>query len=160
MDASEDVDLLATLRGDWEGVTRLHAGHAAHPEHTSSAWLRCVQAGTPTRARLRYVWTFEDRIREGHLLLAVDPVSGRASGAWMDSGVGGAVGGAEVLALRGWLDESGLLRLSGQGGEGASADWTWRLELDCPESTRLELRLYTISPQGEEELAASAEYRR
>lgn len=160
MDASPALDLLATLRGDWVGVTRLHAGHAAQPEHTSSAWLRCVDAGAPSRARLRYVWTFEDRIREGHLLLAIDPGSRRASGAWMDSGVGGAIGGDEVLALRGWLDESGLLRLSGQGPEADSGAWTWRLELDCPAAAQLELRLYTTSPQGEEELAASAEYRR
>ena len=41
-----------------------------------------------------------------------------------------------------------------------AAGWTWRLELDCPEPGQLELRLYTTSPQGEEELAASSEYRR
>ena len=45
-------------------------------------------------------------------------------------------GGAEVLSLRGWLDDTGLLRLSGQ----SSAGWTWRLELDCPEPGQLELR--------------------
>lgn len=160
MTEKNEADLLLAMGGDWQGLTRLHAGHADQAEHASPAWLRCVQAGTPTRARLRYVWTFEDRIREGHVLLAMDPATRRASAAWMDSGVGGAVGGAEVLSLRGWLDDTGLLRLSGQSSDAEAAGWTWRLELDCPEPGQLELRLYTTSPQGEEELAASSEYRR
>ncbi len=160
MTEQNEADLLLAMGGDWQGLTRLHAGHADQAEHASPAWLRCVQAGTPTRARLRYVWTFEDRIREGHVLLAMDPATRRASAAWMDSGVGGAVGGAEVLSLRGWLDDTGLLRLSGQSSDAEAAGWTWRLELDCPEPGQLELRLYTTSPQGEEELAASSEYRR
>lgn len=160
MTEQNETDLLLAMRGDWQGLTRLHAGHADQAEHASPAWLRCVQAGTPMRARLRYVWTFEDRIREGHVLLAMDPATRRASAAWMDSGVGGAVGGAEVLSLRGWLDDTGLLRLCGQSSDDEAAGWTWRLELDCPEPGQLELRLYTTSPQGEEELAASSEYRR
>ncbi len=157
---SSSEDLLETLLGDWQGQTRLHAGHAEEAEHASSAWLRCARAGGVGRVRLRYVWNFEERIREGHLLIAVDVATGRASAAWMDSGLGGDIGGAEVLSLRGWLDQSGLLRLSGQSGEDSVVGWVWRLELDSPEPARLELRLYTTSPQGEEELAASAEYRR
>jgi len=152
--------LLEGLLGDWQGITRLHSGQGELREHSSGAWLRCVRAGGPGRFRLRYVWTLESLIREGHLLIAVDGSTGRASAAWMDSGLGGDIGGGEVLALRGWLDATGLLRLSGHGGEAPGKLWTWRLELDCPEPARLELRLYTTSPQGEEELAASAEYRR
>lgn len=152
--------LLDGLLGDWQGVTRLHAGQGELREHTSGAWLRCARAGGPGRLRLRYVWTFEAQIREGHLLVAVDGATGRASAAWMDSGLGGDIGGDDVLALRGWLDDAGLLRLLGHIGEASGKRWIWRLELDCPEPARLELRLYTTSPQGEEELAASAEYRR
>lgn len=156
MAESEALMVPESLLGDWQGRTRLHVGHAEQAEHASSAWLRCVRAGGAGRVRLRYVWTFEDRIREGHVLLAIEPNSRRASAAWMDSGLGG----AEVLALRGWLDGTGLLRLTGQSEELEGVSWTWRMELDCPEPARLELRLYTTSPQGEEELAASAEYRR
>lgn len=151
---------LRPLHGDWQGQTRLYAGHAEEREHVSSAWLRCVAAGGPERLRIRYVWTFEDRIREGHLLIALHPASRSASAAWMDSGLGGDVGGDEVLALRGWLDESGLLRLSGSASDAQGANWTWRLELDLPEPGELELRLYTTTPKGEEELAAVSRYRR
>ena len=147
---------LAALLGDWHGLTRLYAGHVEVPELTSGAWLRFELAGAPDRFRLRYVWAFEQRTREGHLLLALDPGNGHISAGWMDSGLVG----AEVLGLRGWLDDSGLLRLSGHASDPSGIDWVWRVELDTPEPTRLELRLYTISPQGEEELAASAEYRR
>lgn len=147
---------LAALLGDWQGLTRLYAGHVEVPERTSSAWLRCVQAGSPERFRLRYVWAFEQRVREGHLMFALDSGNGQINAAWMDSGLVG----ADVLGLRGWLDDSGLLRLSGHASDQGGTDWVWRLELDTPEPARLELRLYTVSPQGGEELAASAEYRR
>ena len=147
---------LAALLGDWQGLTRLYAGHVEVPELTSGAWLRFELAGAPDRFRVRYVWAFEQRTREGHLLLALDAGNGHVSAAWMDSGLVG----ADVLGLRGWLDDSGLLRLSGHASDPSGADWVWRVELDTPEPTRLELRLYTISAQGEEELAASSEYRR
>jgi hypothetical protein len=150
------IEVLEALRGDWQGATRLYAGHQAEPEHASASWLRWVAAGGPGFHRIRYVWSFEDRIREGHLLLALDPTTGEASAGWMDAGLGL----AHVMALRGQLDEHGLLKLDGQLRDSTGVVWRWRLEFDSPAPNALELRIYSTSVQGEEELAAAADYRR
>jgi hypothetical protein len=156
MRATSRLKLPEMLRGDWRGATRLYAGLASEPEHASAAWLRCSQAGGPGRLRLRYVWSFEGRLREGHLLLAFDPSGRSASGAWMDSGLDT----HEVLSLRGMLAEDGLLRLTGTLRPESGTSLQWRIEFDAPETDALELRMYVTSPHGEEELAVSADYRR
>jgi hypothetical protein len=144
------------LRGDWRGSTRLFAGLASEPEHASAAWLRCSPAGGPGRLRMRYVWSLEGRLREGHLLLAFDPAARSVSGSWMDSGLDT----QEVLCLRGMLAEDGLLRLVGTVRPESGTGMQWRIEFDAPAEDALELRMYITSAQGEEELAVSADYRR
>lgn len=119
-----------------------------------------MRAGAPGLYRLRYVRSSEQRIREGHLLLAEEVANGSATAAWIDTGLGA----RQVLSLRKLLDDSGLLRLSGSStlerSSGEPLDWHWRLEFDAPESHTLEWRMYTTGPQGEEDISAKAEYRR
>ena len=42
----------------------------------------------------------------------------------------------------------------------SSPDWGWRIELEVTELDEFEMRMYNISPQGEEELAVQARYDR
>ncbi|MDX1417774.1 MAG: DUF1579 family protein, partial [Candidatus Promineifilaceae bacterium] len=99
---------------------------------------------------LAYTWSFDSQPQDGLLLIPASlSTSGQA--VWIDS----------------WHMQSGVmicqaalagsvLSLQGSYAAPPGPDWAWRIELESAEPDSLQLRMFNITPDGEEALAVDA----
>ena len=65
--------------------------------------------------------------------------------------------GRGILSLKGIIDSTGTIKVSGTWPAPPGPDWGWRIEL-TPTDTTLHLVMYNIKPDGEEFLAVDGKY--
>lgn len=72
---------------------------------------------------------------------------------WIDSwGMDG-----KIMNCYGTMNEAGDIFLKGSYEDG-SPDWGWRIDIPLPTDHSLQLKMYNVSPDGEEFLAVDANY--
>lgn len=142
------------LYGEWTG--------------TNSLWLEpgiraresCSTARVSAYARgqfvaLAYTWAFEGKPQEGLILFPSAIAAGASQAVWIDSWhMRDAVMICEA-SMR-----EGVVALEGSYAAPPGPDWGWRIEIEAEEARSLRMRMFNITPQGEEEPAVSATYER
>jgi hypothetical protein len=90
------------------------------------------------------------------ILLGYDVKEGTATGAWVDSWHQS----SKVMAFQGTIESTGTIDLRGSYEAPPGPDWGWRIVINAPSDDNLKLVMYNLSPEGEEELAVEANYKR
>jgi hypothetical protein len=62
--------------------------------------------------------------------------------------------------MSGAIDATGKIDLRGSYEASPCPDWGWRFVINAPSDNELKLAMYNVSPEGDEELAVAANYKR
>lgn len=143
-------ELLTAAAGEWDGTFWLwfEPGDPA-AESTSRATITTELGGRT--ALLRYTWRFDEDDHEGLALLGRDD-SGTWRMAWTETfGYAGNImdcsSGDEQPSLLGHYEAEGQR-------------WGWRTTFELPSRDEMVITAHNITPDGDEQLATRAEYRR
>lgn len=122
------------------------------PERSSESKLTVATAVLGRFAVLSYSWKFDGQVQEGVLLLGGNKEEATAS--WVDSFHTG--GG--FMPLRG-EQIPGRITLLGSYAAPPGPDWKWRFVIS-DEDSQIKFAMTNISPDGQEEPAVEAAYKR
>jgi hypothetical protein len=139
--------------GTWRATYALRdPGNTLSCDSESEATVTPVLGGR--FVRLDYTWSFKGAPQEGSLLVGVEQASGVATVAWIDS----FHNGDRLMPCTGRA-EAGVVDVRGTYAAPPGPDWGWRTRLSATPGT-LSMVMFNITPDGHEELAVDAQYRR
>lgn len=145
-------ELLSGLVGRWVGSSSLWLGPTDDPRVCAST-AEAVTVSRGKLVRLDYTWSFEDEGQEGSLILSRDE-AGDCRAAWTDSWHMGDV----LMPCRG--NKRDELDFFGEYGVGeGEPPWGWRTRVEA-DGDALRLRMWNVTPGGEESRAVEANYDR
>jgi hypothetical protein len=105
---------------------------------------------------LTYTWSHEEVAQEGLILLGYDDKQEIATAAWVDSWHMS----SKIMACQGKIDEQGAIDLRGSYEAPPGPDWGWRIVITPKSGSGLQIVMYNITPEGAEDLAVQADYKR
>lgn len=142
--------------GTWRGTSTLNLPWPPGQEKVEDSESTLIIATDPHQkyAHLAYDWAEDGTAQYGHAIIAGSSDSGKVQMAWTDS----------------WHLSSDVMRLVGTGMSGAVnvlgeyevegyPAWGWRFTFE-QEGENLTMKMFNISPEGEEVWAVSATYER
>jgi GrpB-like predicted nucleotidyltransferase (UPF0157 family) len=141
--------------GHWVGQNRLWIT-PTEPVRESATIATVVQAAQGKFVEFRYTWSEEGRPQDGVMLIGQEQSSDKIQAIWIDSWHMG----YSVMVCQGQIDPQGVLKVLGSYPAPSGLDWGWRINFDPGDADSLHLTMLNISPQGKEELAVEASYRR
>ena len=149
------IELHDRLLGEWSGTSTLWLSWLEEPEQRSPSRLRVAAVANGEFLSFQYSWVYEGE-QEGLLLLGNDNEDGAANAAWVDSWhMSG-----KIMHCTGEVDGAGATSLRGSYQAPPGPDWGWRIDVSLPEPGALRIEMHNVDPDGSEELAVRAEYRR
>jgi GrpB-like predicted nucleotidyltransferase (UPF0157 family) len=104
----------------------------------------------------RYTWADEDQPQDGFLLIGQEGQENPVKAVWIDSWYMHDT----FMLCQGSLDPQGSLSVQGSYAAPPGPDWGWRIILEPGEGDALRLVMVNIDPDGKEELAVEAQYRK
>lgn len=148
-------DIKDNFIGEWTGENVLHLSWLTPPQFHSPSVLTAANTVSDKFLSFNYKWEHENTPHEGLLLLGYDAEKKIVNAVWVDSWHSS----AKPLALAGTIDDTGTVDLRGAYEVPNHPDWGWRIVINRPDD-RLQLTMYNLSPEDEEDLAVQADYRR
>lgn len=147
---------LREAQGAWIGSSKLHLSWNQPPDNILESLSNLSVTLDPIGefALLDYDWVYEGELQHGQLLLAGSSESGKVTGGWTDSWHQNSA----VMALAGTGME-GEVNLSGEYEVEGHPNWGWRFLFEL-EGEMLAMRMFNVSPEGDEEWAVEAVYGR
>ena len=149
-------DLFVNLVGKWTGQNLLRLSWVTPPEYISPSTVSVLPEAKGKFLSFRYTWSHENVTHGGFLLVGYDTEKKIATAAWVDSWHMSSA----VMFCRGTIDPQGTIDLRGSYEAPPGPDWGWRIIISTPSSTELQIIMYNCSPEGGEDLAVKAEYKR
>ncbi len=151
---------LSTVRdrilGVWIGENLLRTTWLTPPEHLSPSRLSVGPAAAGKFLVFSYTWSHDNVEQEGLLLLGHDKQQDVATAAWVDSWHMS----QKVMSFEGTVNADGVIDLRGSYEAPPGPDWGWRIVISSSAADSLEMVMYNISPEGVEDLAVRANYKR
>lgn len=135
--------------GNWTGTNCLQDTYV-EDKSPATATVTPVLGGK--FVRFDYTWSYHGKPQEGSLLLGFD--GAQVTAHWIDTWHMR----NKVMACQG-LPAEGELNVLGSYVHPPGPDWGWRIVLTCKDE-RLSMVMFNIDPEGLEELAVEAIYRR
>jgi hypothetical protein len=105
---------------------------------------------------LTYTWSHEEVAQEGLILLGYDDKQEIATAAWVDSWHMS----SKIMSCQGTIDAQGAIDLRGSYEAPPGPDWGWRIVITPKAGKELQMVMYNITPEGAEDLAVKADYKR
>jgi hypothetical protein len=152
------MSIPARLRGStgtWAGQYHLWLSPPDPPIECSST-AEVTAVGEGRFLALRYDWSYDGKRQEGFILLGDDPATARCAATWADS----FHNSHRQMPCDGPLAGDGEINVRGSYPAPPGPDWGWRTLLEHPSPDALVIRMFNITPDGLEELAVEATYRR
>lgn len=140
---------IANAEGRWVGEAKLYLPGDPVRTTPSRAEIRNIANGK--FVTITYDWSFEGEPQSGLLLVGLESENGPAAGSFVDSWHMG----DKLMACRGQATPTGLSVLGHYSVEGYP-DWGWRTEVLLEPNLRV--KMYNVSPEGEETLGFVLEY--
>jgi hypothetical protein len=144
---------LEHLTGDWTGSSRLWLGPDLF-ECNSTA--RVGQVGQGQFTTIAYAWEIEGEAQDGLIVFPSEIGDAPSPAAWLDSWHMK----NRIMVCEAIGNEAGTVSLRGSYPAPPGPDWGWRIEVEGGPGPSLLIRMFNISPEGEETPAVLAEYRR
>ncbi|MCI0691236.1 DUF1579 domain-containing protein [candidate division KSB1 bacterium] len=144
------------LLGDWNGANLLRLSWLTPSDYHSFSRLSVAPVANGKFLSFKYTWSHEDVAQEGLILLGYDDQQGIATAAWVDSWHMS----SKIMSCQGAIDEQGAIILRGSYEAPPGPDWGWRIVITPKSGSGLQIVMYTISPEGLEDLAVQADYKR
>ena len=146
---------LAACAGNWRGVNKLwYPENEAPKESAATAKVTPVLGGK--FLRFDYTWGFEGTEQEGSFLIGCQSKTGALTGQWIDSWHMGEA----VMSCSGDCPSGETLVVRGSYAAPPGPDWGWRIEITPNEGRTLLMRMFNISPGGQDMAAAEASFER
>ncbi len=147
-------DLKAALSGEWEGTDQLYLEPPPAAAAVSASRLSVRAVAGESFLQFSYDWAFDGEAQSGVLLLGCDEENA-ASVAWGDS----FHMSKKIMFCTGSVAE-GAVDVRGSYAAPPGPDWGWRITIRSVTPDELQIVMHNISPEGEEDLAVQADYRR
>lgn len=148
------LDQLVGAAGTWAAIYTLQdPASGLDADSSSAATVTPVLDGR--FVRLDYTWAYQGAAQAGSLLVGCERASGVASAVWIDSWHNS----DRMMICTGTIDGEGAVDVRGTYAAPSGPDWGWRTRLSATPD-RLTMTMFNVDPDGREERAVSAEYRR
>ncbi len=146
---------LEDLKGEWTGDNRLwlSPGEPARLSETT-AWIASTAQGR--FVTIRYTWADQGRPQDGLMVIGVQAPGGAVDAFWVDSWHMG----DKFMACRGSVGQDGVVSVQGTYAAPPGPDWGWRIAVIPEARSAFRIKMYNLSPDGEEMLAVEAAYTR
>ena len=144
------------LIGEWTGKNLLRLYWLTPSDYFSSSDLSVSQVAKGTFLTFDYTWEHENVPQEGMLVVGYDRIQNNATAAWIDSWHMS----SKVMFCQGTINAQGIINLRGSYEAPPGPDWGWRIMIITPSDNILQLIMFNCSPEGLEELAVQADYKR
>lgn len=138
------TDSMRGLTGAWKGTKRLWL-HPGAPVKESTCVATVSLAANGRFLHVGYTWQ-EDGLQQGVLIIGIQKDGKTVGAAWIDSWHNGDL----IMDLTGSVDTEGALDVRGSYPAPPGPDWGWRIKVRAVDATRWELRMYNITPDGQE----------
>ena len=147
---------LRSLVGAWSGRNILHmAWQPENPLHESKGVAAVSERVGGQFLEIAYTWVYDDKPREGVIILGGDNKTAAVNAFWTDSWHLA----HQVMICEGKECEDGSVSVQGSYKVEGHPDWGWRTEI-IPNGDSFQYKMYNVSPEGEEDLAVEMEMRR
>jgi hypothetical protein len=143
----------SALLGTWSGSNCLYLRWMTPQEYPSASTLHITPTVGGKFLALSYTWSHEDQPQEGLILVGYEASKDIVHASWIDSWHAN----EKPMALTGTITLQGNLDMRGSYSVENHPDWGWRIVL-TPADTALQMRMYNVTPEGEEDLAVQADY--
>ncbi|MEO8680854.1 MAG: DUF1579 family protein [Vicinamibacterales bacterium] len=148
------MDDLLNAAGTWHAIYKLRdPASAISGDSDSTAHVHRVLGRR--FVRVDYTWADKGTPQEGSLLVGWEKSTGVVTMAWIDSWHNS----DRVMVLTGSVRDDGTLDARGSYGAPPGPDWGWRTELFAT-ADLLSMVMFNVSPEGRDELAVDAQYKR
>jgi hypothetical protein len=149
----KDEAALEALEGKWRGRTKLIVPN--EEERESSIRLRVRRFAGESFIRIGYRWKYDGQEQDGLLALCLEMRKERWVGVWADSWHMSNT----FMQLEGRLGIPIELKGSYEAGPG-QPHWGWRIQIDPASSRSLTIKMWNVTPGGEEQLAVDSALKR
>lgn len=148
---------LSELVGEWKGSNRLHLGDwkPENPLLESPGTATVKKRVGDQFLEIAYTWVYEDKPKEGVIILGGDNKSDGVNAFWTDSWHMA----HNVMMCEGKENADGSISVKGFYKVKGHPDWGWRTEI-IPGENSFEYKMYNATPEGEETIAVEMEMTR
>jgi hypothetical protein len=146
---------LAALAGNWKGNYRLHTLWLPEKTHDSVSACSVELRVNGQFLAMEYSWEYESKPQEGVMIIGCDEKSDAVQALWTDSWHMS----HKFMICNGTIDEKGQVKMKGFYSVPDHPDWGWRTEI-IPETNLLQILMYNVSPEGDEDIAVESSYSR
>jgi len=148
------IDIHNKYIGLWKGNHRLILSWLPDPNFDSISNLAIKAVANNKFLMFTYDWHHEGVAQEGILLVGNNNEQSEVTASWIDSwGMG-----RKIMNCYGTMNEVGDISLRGSYEVQDNPDWGWRIDIPLPTDNSLQIKMYNVSPDGEECLAVDANY--
>ncbi len=149
------IEIQHNLIGDWDGTNLLRFPAVAD---SSLSTTRLSVKPVVKRKFLSFIysWSHEGASHEGFILLGHHKDNGIVTAAWADSWHMS----ARIMSCEGSIDQHGVIALRGCFEAPPGPDRGWRINIASNSGRELHITMRNVAPEGIEELAVRADYRR
>ncbi|MGH7599586.1 MAG: DUF1579 family protein [bacterium] len=144
------------LLGESTGTNLLRLSWLTPSDFHSSSRLSVKPVAKGKFLTLTYTWSHEDVSQEGVILLGYDAQQEMVTAAWVDSWHMS----SKIMACEGSIDTQGAINIRGSYEAPPGPDWGWRIVITPKSGSDLQIVMYNITPEGAEDLAVQADYKR
>ncbi len=144
------------LAGEWHGINLLYTTWIEeNPVTESDSFCSISMRASGKFLKIEYDWVYENEKQDGLLLIGSEKDSDEAQAIWIDSWhmnnkfmvCDGNYAGNSIL-IKGFYQVPN------------HPDWGWRTDIVFSDEDSFKIVMYNVSPEGEEDLAVEAIYKR
>lgn len=150
-----DTPKLPDLAGAWTGHNKLwFMPNAPVHESATTATIRTVAGGR--YLVMDYTWSHDGTPHDGHMVVRLTGEPDDADIVWVDS----FHQSASIMRLSGVAKSASAVTARGSYPAPTGPDWGWKIAVAAEAQERLVMRMWNITPDGQEALAVEAVYAR
>jgi len=141
--------------GRWQGTNTLYLDWPSKGEFESPTTLEVARVIDQRFFEFHYGWKHEGKEHQGVVLIGEDLKPGILCATWRDSWHQ-----SDIMSCCGQAQSPKDLSINGSYTAGDGPDWQWRIHWQLLTDSALRLRMYNITPEGQESLAVAADFQR